>query len=116
MRSVQKRLERNEDPEAILSRLREIEERFGDSFSRPESRIFLRVRGNARIRASDYRGALDDYRALQKMGLQEKLEGPVADTIAQLEAAVAAENAQAAVQEGTSEDEIPESPAEPESE
>ncbi len=53
------------------------------------------MRGAARLSAKDYRGALDDFRVAQRLGVAPGAAEAIADTIVKLEAYVAAEDAAA---------------------
>ncbi|MHA7872628.1 MAG: energy transducer TonB, partial [Hyphococcus sp.] len=83
------RLLKNEDPAKALQVLTEIEEKYGDSFSRAEHSTFLRLRAGVRIALEDYAGALDDLRIVQRMDLVGETAQAVGDMILQLEAVVA---------------------------
>lgn len=87
---VQRRLDDAGDPQEALRDLQAIEEKYGDKFTTSETAIFYMVRGNARGRAGDYRGALDDFRTARQAGGPP---GALDDIIAQLEQAVAYEDA-----------------------
>jgi hypothetical protein len=86
-------MKRNKDPEDILKMLQEIEDEFGDSFTRREQGAFHQLRAAIRIEVKDYAGALDDLRMVQRLGASSpEAAEAVAKTIVQLEAIVAAEN------------------------
>lgn len=85
----------NRDPRQILADLAEIEKKYGDDFTRTELRAFHQLRGAARLSAKDYRGALDDFRIVQKLGLSGESGEAIAKTIDQLEAYLAADGAAA---------------------
>lgn len=87
-RRVERLLKQNDYAQA-LQVLNEIEEKYGDSFSRAEHSTFLRLRSGARIAMGDYAGALDDLRIVQRMGLAGEAAQAVGDMILQLEAVVA---------------------------
>jgi TonB family protein len=90
---VQNAMKRNKDPEDILKMLQEIEDEFGDSFTRREQGAFHQLRAAIRIEVKDYAGALDDLRMVQRLGASSpEAAEAVAKTIVQLEAIVAAEN------------------------
>jgi hypothetical protein len=93
---AQRLLRNKENPEKVLSDLAELEDRYGDSFSLVELSAFHQVRAAARIEAKDYRGALDDLRIVQRLGMAGEATEAVGKTIAQLEAIIAAEDAEAA--------------------
>ena len=85
----------NRDPQEILADLAEIEARYGDDFTRTELKAFHQLRGSARLGAKDYRGALDDFRIVQKLGVSGETGEAIVKTIEQLEAYIAAEDAAA---------------------
>jgi TonB family protein len=88
---VRRSIRRGEDPQESLLKLKEIEDEFGDDFSKFEMMQFYYLRGVVRIAAGDYPGALDDMRVVQRTGLAGDASERVEKTIAQLEAAIAAE-------------------------
>lgn len=90
------RLRRGDDPKEVLADLDAIEKKYGATFSRNESAGFHQIRGAARLQAKDYHGALDDFRIAQRQGVDASAQEAVSNTIVQLEAIVAAEDAAAA--------------------
>jgi TonB family protein len=88
---VRRSIRRGEDPQESLLKLKEIEDEFGDDFSKYEMMQFYYLRGVVRIAAGDYPGALDDMRVVQGTGMAGEDSERVEKTIAQLEAAIAAE-------------------------
>ncbi|MCB2112891.1 MAG: TonB family protein [Parvularculaceae bacterium] len=111
MNSIAARIRRGDDPHSILAELDEIELKYGDDFSRTELRAFHQLRGSARLSAKDYRGALDDFRAAQRLGVSGDAGEAIATTIEQLEAYIAAEDAAAAAENGGEVSETQNSPA-----
>jgi TonB family protein len=89
--SVRRSIRRGEDPQESLLELKEIEEEFGDDFSEVEIAQFYYLRAVVRIAAGDYAGALDDMRVVQSSGMAGDAAKTVDETIARLEAALAAE-------------------------
>ena len=83
----------HKNPEKALKKLAEIEERYGDTFTRAESSVFHRLRGVARLDMEDYRGALDDFRATANAGAAD---ASIMTVIFELEQAIAQEDAAAA--------------------
>ncbi len=89
--SVRRSIRRGEDPQESLLELKEIEEEFGDDFSEVEIAQFYYLRAVVRIAAGDYAGALDDMHVVQSSGMAGDAAKTVDETIARLEAALAAE-------------------------
>ncbi len=56
------------DAEKALETLERFEARYGASLSRKELAEFHRIRGYVRIKAKEYEGALDDFRAVLRLG------------------------------------------------
>lgn len=81
----------------MLAHLAELESKYGSEFSRAELAAFHQLRGAARLGAKNYRGALDDFRVAQKLGVARDSAEGVAEVIVKLEAYVAAEDAAAAI-------------------
>lgn len=100
MNSIAARIRRGDDPQKILDELAEIEQKYGDDFSRTELKAFHQLRGSARLSAKDYRGALDDFRVVQRMGIAGETGEAITTTIEQLEAYIAAEDAAATAENG----------------
>jgi TonB family protein len=94
---AQRMLNREDPAQEVLEFLAEIEAEYGDTFSNRELQAFHQIRAGARVRAEDYRGALDDYRVVQRFGMQTELSTNVAKTIELLEIHIAREEANAAV-------------------
>lgn len=89
---------RDGDHEGALAKLAEIEERFGDTFSRAESATFYQLRGAARLSKKDYAGALDDLRRARTGIMDADAAQSIDATIAQLEKIVAVQAAQEAAE------------------
>ena len=83
-----------------LEKLVEIEERFGDTFTQAESGTFHQFRAAARLGLKDYAGALDDFRMAKTVYLPPEAREAIGNAITQLEEVVAAQEAQAAAQNG----------------
>lgn len=111
---VQKMLgKKTPDTKKALDDLAAIEAEYGSTFTKAELAAFHQVRAAARIAAQDYKGALDDLRVCQRLGLEGDAKEGVAKAIGQLEAAIAAqEKAAASEAQGAPEPEQAES-AEP---
>lgn len=88
-------LNRNSDPAKALAELESLEAKYGSSFSQIELSAFHQIRAAARIKAGDYKGALDDLRVVQRIGLAVDSLEAVHKTIMQLEAALAAQESEA---------------------
>lgn len=80
-------------PTAAFEVLENLEEKYGESFSDVELSAFYQVRALARLEASDYAGALDDFRLVKRMGTSSE-DGSklIDDTIQKLEAALGVES------------------------
>ncbi len=95
--SIQSDIRKKRSPEIILADLAELEAKHGSEFTKGELGAFHQLRATARLMAKDYAGALDDYRIVLKVTVLEKeTEEAIEATIKQLEAVVAAQEAQAA--------------------
>ena len=80
---VRRLLRKDGGVDEALEILSKTEERYGDTFTKKELSYFHRLRGLARLKKEDYRGALDDFRiARAHGGGDESLD----KAIAQLEA------------------------------
>ena len=89
LESAQRLATGKKDPEAALTKLGDIENKYGDNFSPIEQSAFHQVRGVARIEAKDYAGALDDLRVVRQMSLGSQDGGKALQaTIEKLEAAL----------------------------
>ena len=90
------------DPQKALIELAELEAEYGATFSRAELAAFHQVRAAARIEAGDYRGAVDDLRVVQALGMStpEGVEA-IDKNIRALEAAIAVQDAEAQQQSET---------------
>jgi len=86
-------LRRGKDATEALAELQEIEDQYGAGFTKSELTAFHQLRGSARLKAGDYRGALDDLRMARKGALSVEASVAISDTIEKLEAYVAAEDA-----------------------
>lgn len=98
LNSIASKIRSGRDPQEILAELAEIEAKYGDDFTVAELRAFHQLRGAARLSAKDYRGALDDFRVVQRLGISGESGEAIAKTIEQLKAYVAAEDAAAAAE------------------
>ncbi len=101
LNSIAAKIRAEKDPQEILADLAEVEAKYGDDFTRTELKAFHQIRGAARLSAKDYRGALDDFRVVQKMGLSGESGEAIAKTIENLESYIAAQDAASAAK-GTS--------------
>lgn len=101
LKDVGMRLRRDDDPNDILADLEKIEEEYGDSFTRNESAVYHQMRGLARAKAGDYRGALDDLRIARRLGVDRSAQESISETIDKLEAIVAEQDAAATAVEET---------------
>lgn len=97
LNSAKRALTSENDPDKALIILQQLENEYGDSFSRIELASFHQVRATARLEAGDYRGALDDFRMVKKMGMADGAAEAIDEVIEDLEAALAAQEAAAAV-------------------
>lgn len=100
---IDRKLRSNGDAKQALVDLAALESRYGDSFTNDELSAFLQVRAQARIKAGDYAGALDDLRAAQRTGRVGEGGPAIVDVIRQLEAAIAS---QAATETKTKDQEV----------
>ncbi len=68
---AQKRVAKDKDAGAAFAILDEVEERFGENFSVEELSAFHQVRGMALLQTGDYAGALDDFRIVKRLGVND---------------------------------------------
>ncbi len=82
--------------ERAITVLEEVEQKYGDSFSKTELSSFHQVRAAVRIESGDYAGALDDLRIARGLGVGTADAAEAIDaTIVQLEAALGITNSTA---------------------
>ncbi|MFZ5617203.1 MAG: energy transducer TonB, partial [Pseudomonadota bacterium] len=93
LNSIAAKIRSGRNPQEVLAELAEVEAKYGDDFTPAELRAFYQLRGAARLAAKDYRGALDDFRVVRRLGISGESGEAVVKTIEQLEAYVAAEDA-----------------------
>jgi TonB family protein len=90
---VSRDLEKDVEPQQILAGLSAVEKEYGGNFTRSELALFHQLRGAAKIKSQDYRGALDDLRIAYANGATGSDADGLRRLIEQLEAAVAAMDA-----------------------
>ncbi len=89
--SIRSALLKDRSPEVLLADLKELEEEYGDEFTKSEAAAFHQLRAGVRITAKDYAGALDDLRIVKQSNVisDKQTREAIDKTIAQLEAVVA---------------------------
>ncbi|MEQ8178047.1 MAG: energy transducer TonB [Amphiplicatus sp.] len=97
--SIQSDIKKKRSPDIILADLAELEAKYGAEFTKRELGGFHQLRAVARLAAKDYAGALDDFRiVLQVSTLEKETRDAIKTTVEQLEAVLAAQDAQQSAQ------------------
>lgn len=95
LRKASRDLKKGVEAQQILADLSAVEAEYGGDFTRSELALFYQLRGGAKIKLNDYRGALDDLRIAYANGATGSDSDGLKRLIEQLEAWVTAADASA---------------------